>query len=76
MKKSIPVLQKKRGRPATGVDPMLNFRSPKELTKALDYWVKEHPDPRPSRSEAMRGVLSDWLASRGFLKRRDSEGSN
>jgi Arc/MetJ-type ribon-helix-helix transcriptional regulator len=50
---------------------MLNFRSPRELTKALDAWIKQQPEPRPSRSEAIRRALSDWLTGIGLLKQRD-----
>jgi Arc/MetJ-type ribon-helix-helix transcriptional regulator len=77
MPKSISVLRKKRGRPATGTDPLLNFRSPPELTHALDAWIASQPEPRPSRSEAIRYALRDWLIGLGLLKHReDPEGAN
>jgi Arc/MetJ-type ribon-helix-helix transcriptional regulator len=43
--------------------PMLAFRSPLDLTHQLDAWIAEQPEPRPSRSEAIRFALRDWLAS-------------
>lgn len=61
MAKSISVLRKKRGRPATGVDPMLNFRSPRDLTTKIDAWIAAQPEPRPSRSEAIRRILAQAL---------------
>ncbi len=61
MGKSISVLRKKRGRPATGVDPMLNFRSPADLTAKIDDWIAAQPEPRPSRSEAIRRILAQAL---------------
>jgi Arc/MetJ-type ribon-helix-helix transcriptional regulator len=63
MKKSIGVLPKKRGRPATGRDPMLNFRSPPDLTARIDAWVDQQSEPRPSRSEAIRQLVEKSLAS-------------
>ena len=65
MGKSISVLQKKRGRPPTGVDPLLNFRSPPDLTGRIDAWAAEQPDPKPSRSEAIRRLLEDRLSQEG-----------
>jgi hypothetical protein len=35
MARSITVLQKKRGRPATGVTPLMAFRPPKALREAI-----------------------------------------
>jgi hypothetical protein len=40
----------------------LNVRMlPKEL-KALDAWIKMHPAPRPSRTEAIRRLVEQALA--------------
>jgi Arc/MetJ-type ribon-helix-helix transcriptional regulator len=63
MKKSIGVLPKKRGRPATGRDPMMNFRMPPSLMETLDAWISLQPEPHPSRSEAIRVGLREWLTS-------------
>jgi negative regulator of replication initiation len=58
---SIPVtLKKKRGRPATGVDPTLTIRLPKELTARIDAHAKSKGE---SRSEVMRRFLEAGLAS-------------
>jgi Arc/MetJ-type ribon-helix-helix transcriptional regulator len=43
------------------MDPMLNFRSPPTLTAALDAWIAAQPEPRPSRSEAIRRLLAQAL---------------
>jgi Arc/MetJ-type ribon-helix-helix transcriptional regulator len=40
---------------------MLNFRAPPELTSKLDAWIAAQPEPRPSRSEAIRRLLSAAL---------------
>jgi hypothetical protein len=41
---------------------MLNFRSPHELTAKLDAWIAKQPEPRPSRSEAIRSFLEKALS--------------
>jgi metal-responsive CopG/Arc/MetJ family transcriptional regulator len=71
-------LTKKRGRPS-GVthSDFVGLRLPKALISSLDKWIKQQPDPRPSRSEAIRRALADWLTGRGLLKNRDDpEGTN
>jgi negative regulator of replication initiation len=62
MAQSIPVTLKKkgRGRPATGVDPTLTIRLPKELTARIDAHAKSRGE---SRSEVMRRFLERGLAS-------------
>jgi hypothetical protein len=52
---------------------------PKQLA-ALDAWIARHPDPKPTRSEAIRQILAEHLSSQGHLrsrpdlrKRRDGE---
>jgi hypothetical protein len=47
---------KKRGRPATGMDPVLPMRAPKELIARVDDWAQKQPD-KPSRSEAARRLI-------------------
>jgi len=34
----------------------------------LDAWIAAQPEPRPSRPEAIRVVLRDWLAGMGLLQ--------
>jgi hypothetical protein len=53
MRKSIFVLQKKRGRPATGRLPVTGVRLAPELRATVDRWAAEQPY-KPSRSEAIR----------------------
>jgi hypothetical protein len=63
MKKSIGSYPKrKRGRPATGKDPLLNFRSPPELTAKIDDLRASQPDIQPSRSEAIRQLVERGLS--------------
>jgi len=69
---SIPVDEKRRGRP-----PGSNFASaiPVRLTPAqrgaVDAWIADQPDPKPSRSEAIRHLLGDVLTGLGYLPHRD-----
>jgi hypothetical protein len=54
MTKSIKVNQKKRGRPATGRDPVSAVRLPTVLTAAVDKWASDH---EANRSEAIRRLV-------------------
>jgi hypothetical protein len=62
MRKSITVIQekRKRGRPATGHDPMFSLRLPLTLMERID----KHAESRgESRSEVMRRFLEFGLES-------------
>lgn len=61
MAKSIKVNQKKRGRPATGRDPVSAVRLPPELTAAVDKWGEDHD---ANRSEAIRRLVEIGLATK------------
>jgi hypothetical protein len=50
-----------RGRPRTGRDPARGVRMPPELEAAIDAWIKQQPDPKPSRSEAIRRLIEEGL---------------
>lgn len=60
-------IRKKRGRPATGQDPVVTVRIPKETIAVLDQWIGEQPS-NLTRSEAIRFALRDWLIGLGLLK--------
>jgi hypothetical protein len=62
MRQSIPVKRKKRGRPATGVDPLVGVRMSPESRKAVEAWAKRQPD-KPSLSEAIRRMVEIVLKS-------------
>ncbi|MEQ8448248.1 MAG: ribbon-helix-helix domain-containing protein [Nitratireductor sp.] len=64
--KSISVIPKKRGRPATGKDPLIAFRAPESLTRAVDEYAAAKMGGAP-RSEAIRAILRDWLESNGYV---------
>jgi Arc/MetJ-type ribon-helix-helix transcriptional regulator len=42
---------------------MMNFRMPPSLLETLDTWISLQPEPHPSRSEAIRVGLREWLTS-------------
>jgi hypothetical protein len=55
MKKSIKVQPKKRrGRPATGKDPLLTVRAPKTVIQAIEGWAVQND---VTRSEAVRRLV-------------------
>jgi metal-responsive CopG/Arc/MetJ family transcriptional regulator len=57
---SIAVVRKKRGRPATGQDPVTAIRLSPELRSTIDDWRRKQPD-QPSRSEAIRRLAIAML---------------
>jgi len=69
--KSIAVVRKKRGRPATGQDPVSAIRLSLQLRAAIDNWAKQQPD-QPSRSVAIRRLIEIALAGKS---KRQSSGS-
>jgi hypothetical protein len=56
--------KKKRGRPATGKDPLTALRLPPALTKAIEAWAKKQAD-EPNRSEAIRRLIEFGLKAKG-----------
>jgi hypothetical protein len=55
MAKSIRVLPKKRGRPATGRDPVSAIRLSPDLTATIDKWAAQNG--AASRSDAIRRLV-------------------
>jgi metal-responsive CopG/Arc/MetJ family transcriptional regulator len=58
MAKSIKAIPKKRGRPATGKDPLIAMRLPAYMILAIDTWAR---DKGLSRSEAIRQMIERAL---------------
>jgi hypothetical protein len=58
MAKSIVVTPKKRGRPATGRDPVMTVRLPEELIGRLKAYAKRN---NQTRSEALRELIERSL---------------
>jgi hypothetical protein len=57
-KKVVP--EKRRGRPATGRDPVTAIRLSSEIRETVDQWAARQPDT-PSRSEAIRRLVEMGL---------------
>jgi hypothetical protein len=55
MKKTV-VVKPRRGRPATGVRPMIGFRADPELREAIEQWAEAQPDA-PKLSDAIRRLV-------------------
>ena len=71
------VSQKKGGPRSTGKGTQLQVRVHDPLLSALDAYFFDRPEPRPSRPEAIREGLSDWLTGLGYLPhRKDPEMAN
>ena len=61
MAKSISVKQKKRGRPATGADPLMGFRASLVMRASVVKWAENQPD-NPSLSESIRRLVEIGLS--------------
>ena len=73
---SIAGTNKKRGRGRPVVNSTaINLRAPPALLAPLDSWIADQPEPKPSRPEAIRYALMNWLTSQGYRRRdEDTEG--
>ena len=60
MKKSISAKQKTRGRPATGITPMMGFRAEPAIRAKVVRWAENQPD-NPTLSEAIRRLVEIGL---------------
>lgn len=58
---SIADSSKKRGRPITGIGKTIGLRLYPNEQRALDAFIASEPDPKPSRPEAIRRVLTKAL---------------
>jgi len=74
---STAVEQKSKGRPpGSAFAAPFPMRFTAEQMAAIDAWRRTQDDP-PSRTEAVRFILSDWLTGQGLLPNRDDpEGAN
>jgi hypothetical protein len=65
MAKPIKVIQKHRGRPATGRDPVSAVRLPEDVTREIDRWAALM---EISRSEAIRKLVEVGLKTARFKR--------
>ena len=61
MKKEISAKQKSRGRPATGITPMMGFRADPVIRAEIVRWAENQPD-NPTLSEAIRRLVEIGLS--------------
>ena len=66
------VVRKKRGRPATGQDPVTAIRLSKELRKNVDGWATKQTD-KPGRSESIRRLVEIGLTVTPSRKSSDDQ---
>ena len=55
--------KKKMGRPPTGIGKTIGLRLYPDEAAALDAWIAEQPDPKPSRPEALRRIIRATLGA-------------
>jgi hypothetical protein len=69
MAKSIRgIAKKRRGRPkTTGEGTPVMVRLHDDILSPLDRWIADQPDPQPTRPEAVRKALHDWLTGLGLM---------
>jgi Arc/MetJ-type ribon-helix-helix transcriptional regulator len=72
-KSNTVIRKKKRGRPATGQDPVSAIRLPAQLTAAIDKWAAK--TGAPSRSEAIRRLVEQALADAQPSRKRSERGA-
>ncbi len=62
--------KKTRGRPRIDSEAIKPRIAQPDLG-ALDRWIADQPDPKPSRADGLRLALRDWLVGLGYLPHRD-----
>jgi hypothetical protein len=62
MTKSIKDIPKKRGRPATGKDPLVGIRMPPDLISTLDTWA--------AKNDHTRAAAVRYFVEKGLSKAR------
>jgi hypothetical protein len=50
------------------------LRLPPDQLGALDKWIARHPDPKPSRPEAIRRMVAEHLTGERLLPSRKPKG--
>lgn len=69
--------KKRRGPAPTGKGIPVQVRLQPDQLAPLDAWIADQPDPKPSRPEAIRFALADWLTGQGYSRQsRDLKSFN
>jgi hypothetical protein len=63
MKKSINVIKKARGRPATGIRKLVGVRFDDDVIEAIDHWRRKEKET-PTRPEAIRRLVDLGLKAK------------
>lgn len=50
----------------------VNVRLPREMIDGIDNWRREQPNI-PTRPEAIREAVSDWLVALGLMKPQNGD---
>ena len=58
--------RKRRGRPKTGAT-LVGVRMERDLLHGIDAFAADETDS-PSRPEALRRILRDWLIGHGYMQ--------
>lgn len=70
------VLTKKRRGPApTGKGELIGVRLQPNPLAALDGYIAQQPDPKPTRPEMIRKILEDRLVHEGLIAPGDGLGT-
>ena len=70
MPQEFVISKKRRGSVPTGKGQPIVVRTQPDLLSALDRWIARHPEPKPSRPEAVRRVLVEHLTGERLLPSR------
>jgi len=72
MAKSIDVIRKKRGRPATGTQPLIALRMPPSERKAIEAWATQHKLTlsKAIRELCMLGIAGEMIENGKTAKRK------
>jgi hypothetical protein len=63
--------KKRRGPAPTGHGTPVQVRLQPDQLAPLDAWIAAQPDPKPSRPEAIRLAVLDWLTGQGYVRLRE-----
>jgi Arc/MetJ-type ribon-helix-helix transcriptional regulator len=63
----VPKPRFRERRPGNDKEMIRSARLSEDLSRRIDAWIAAQPEPRPSRSEAIRFALRDWLASQSAI---------
>ena len=66
----VDINKSRRGRPRTGIGPMVGLRLYPALDAALADWIAAQPDPKPSKPRAIRQLMIQALGDEARKRRR------